>query len=669
MVRRNAGRTRWGRDHKPAGVRCIFIGVHTVAHIDRFLTLYPHLFTMRKIFSLLAQLACSVAVAQPNVSLSQFGTASFSMPVCVANCQDSRMFVVEQRGKIFVVDSLGAKRTTPFLNITSLVSQSGNERGLLGLAFHPQYKQNGFFYVNYTAASGGATRVSRFSVNPADSNLALPSSEVNLLTIAQPFSNHNGGNIKFGPDGYLYIGMGDGGSAGDPNNYAQNPQSLLGKMLRIDVNGSPYSVPASNPFVGGSQFLPEIWSYGLRNPWRWSFDRVDGSMWIGDVGQNVVEEVNVEASGDGGNNYGWRCYEGNTAYNTSGCAPQSTMTPAIFTYNHSTPNGCSITGGYVYRGVRYQNMFGYYLVTDYCSGRIWWIKKNTDGTFSNGIEGSYITNNYVSFGEDYLGELYLLGIADGKIYRISEATDCPVAFVLGDANRTLCAGDTLALAGLRGRNMTYSWLKNGTALTGANDHVLSVTEGGSYRMIIQNASGCADTSNVIQITVSQDPGLAILGLDTFYTQGAPPDTLSSNVAGATFSINGVASNILDPAALAPGAVVVQAVYTDALGCSWTVSDTAQVISGVGFRGDVLLSSAVSLVPNPASDGVWIQVGASPLAGALIRIFDLSGRKLIEQNWSSGNRHFLSLSGIAPGTYVLQVAAPNGVVAKKLSITQ
>ena len=188
-------------------------------------------------------------------------------------------------------------------------------------------------------------------------------------------------------------------------------------------------------------------------------------------------------------------------------------------------------------------------------------------------------------------------------------------------------------------------------------------------MIIQNASGCADTSNVIQITVSQDPGLAILGLDAVYTQGAPADTLSANVSGAAFSINGVASSIVDPSLLPPGAVVVQAVYTDALGCTWMVSDTAQVVSSVGFRGDMLLPSAVSLVPNPASDGVWIQVDASSLAGGLIRIFDLSGRKLAEQNWSSGNRHFMSLSGLAPGTYVLQVAAPNGVVTKKLSVTQ
>jgi glucose/arabinose dehydrogenase len=624
---------------------------------------------MRKIFILLAQLACSIAVAQPNISLSQFGTATFSLPVCVAHCNDSRMFVVEQRGKIFVVDSVGAKRTTPFLTISNLVSQSGNERGLLGLAFHPQYKQNGYFYVNYTRSSDGATRVSRFSVNPADSNLAQAASELNLLTIAQPFSNHNGGNIKFGPDGYLYIGMGDGGSAGDPNNNAQNPQSMLGKMLRIDVNGSPYSVPPTNPYVGNSQFLPEIWSYGLRNPWRWSFDRVDGSMWIGDVGQNIVEEVNVEAPGDGGNNYGWRCYEGNTAYNTAGCAPQSTMTPAIFTYNHSTPNGCSITGGYVYRGVRYQNLFGYYLVTDYCSGRIWWIRKNIDGTFSNGIEGSYITNNYVSFGEDYLGELYLLGIADGKIYRISEATDCPVAYVLGDNNRALCPGDTLSMVGLRGRNMTYSWLKNGAVLPGANAHVLSFTEGGSYRFIIQNASGCADTSDVIQIVVPQNPGLTILGLDSVYIQGNPADTLSANVAGTIFSINGVASSIVDPSALAPGTLVVQAVYTDTLGCTWMVSDTAQVISGVGIRGDVLLPASVSLVPNPASDGVWVVVGASTLPGTVIRIYDLSGRKLVEQNGSSGSRHYLPLVGLEAGTYLVQVASPAGMVTKKLNVTQ
>ncbi|MFN5795404.1 MAG: PQQ-dependent sugar dehydrogenase, partial [Bacteroidota bacterium] len=232
---------------------------------------------MKKNYTIIIALLITFKVfAQPTISLSSFSTG-YTLLSDIANCGDSRLFVTQQRGRIIICDSLGVKRTTPFLNLTSTVSSSGNERGLLGLAFHPNYKQNGYFYVNYTRQSDGATRVSRFSVNPADSNLALPNSELNLLTITQPATNHNGGNIEFGPDGFLYIGMGDGGGAGDESNNSQNKLLRLGKMLRIDVNGTqPYSVPTSNPFVGNAAYAPEIWSLGLRNPWKWSFDRITG---------------------------------------------------------------------------------------------------------------------------------------------------------------------------------------------------------------------------------------------------------------------------------------------------------------------------------------------------------------------------------------------------------
>jgi len=260
---------------------------------------------------------------QPQIGLEEFASG-FTRPVDIAHADDSRLFVVEQAGYIYVVDELGTVSPAPFLDINTLVRSSGNEQGLLGLVFHPNYATNGFFYVNYTR-NDGDTRISRFNVSRTDPNNAVPTSEMVLLTISQLFGNHNGGDLNFGPDGYLYIGLGDGGSGGDPQNNAQDSSTYLGKMLRIDVDGgSPYAIPSGNPFVSYSSTLDEIWAFGLRNPWRFSFDRLTGDLWIADVGQNVLEEINFQpANSGGGENYGWRCYEGNSLFNGSDCEPMA----------------------------------------------------------------------------------------------------------------------------------------------------------------------------------------------------------------------------------------------------------------------------------------------------------------------------------------------------------
>src|SRR5687767_4865131 len=237
-------------------------------------------------------------------------------PVAIAHAQDNRLFIVLQAGQIVIWNGTSLLQTS-FLDIRSLVS-SGGERGLLGLAFHPDYSQNGFFFVNYTDRSGnGDTVVARYSVSAADPNRADPASARTLLVIDQPFSNHNGGQLQFGPDRYLYIGMGDGGSGGDPQNFAQNRAQLLGKILRIDVDsGNPYGIPPTNPFVGLSGMRPEIWAQGMRNPWRFSFDSITGDLWIADVGQGDVEEIDFQpASSRGGENYGWRIKEGSSCFN------------------------------------------------------------------------------------------------------------------------------------------------------------------------------------------------------------------------------------------------------------------------------------------------------------------------------------------------------------------
>ncbi|WP_321539555.1 PQQ-dependent sugar dehydrogenase [Flavobacterium piscinae] len=251
------------------------------------------------------------------------------------NAGDDRLFVVQRGGLIRIVNPNGTVNTTPFLSLTSIIT-AGGERGLLGLAFHPDYATNGRFYVNYTRSGDGATVIARYNVSDTDENIANANSGEILLTIAQPFSNHNGGSLNFGPDGYLYIGMGDGGSGGDPNNYGQNLNSLLGKMLRIDVNGETgYTIPADNPYadIAGED---EIWSVGMRNPWKFSFDRQTGDLWIADVGQNAIEEINKAASSEAGLNYGWRCYEGNSPYNTTGCGGSSNYTFPVAQYTHAS---------------------------------------------------------------------------------------------------------------------------------------------------------------------------------------------------------------------------------------------------------------------------------------------------------------------------------------------
>lgn len=366
------------------------------------------------------------------LSLQPFATG-LSGPVGLANAGDDRLFVIEQVGRIKVIQSDGTVLPTPFLNIISRVDSSSNEEGLLGIAFHPNYASNGYFYLNYTNTTNGTrrTRISRFKVT-ADPNVANPDSEEILLTITQPFSNHNAGKINFGPDGYLYIPLGDGGSGGDPSNNAQTMNTLLGKITRIDVDSEPgatpdckgtgtgnYTIPNSNPFIDGAGGdCDEIWALGLRNPWQSTFDRATGDLYIADVGQNAWEEIDHQpASSPGGENYGWRCYEGNHPYNTSGCLPQQNYESPIFEYSHTL--GLAVTGGYVYRGSLYPNMVGHYIFSDAYSGNFWDL--DTNNGWNPTLHANFTNGGDVSFGEDVNGEIYVVNIG-GIIYHLEEAT-------------------------------------------------------------------------------------------------------------------------------------------------------------------------------------------------------------------------------------------------------
>ena len=343
-----------------------------------------------------------------------------SQPVLVGHAGDGsgRLFVLERAGRIRIISAAGSLLGTPFLDIVSLVGDSGSEQGLLGLAFHPTYESNGRFFVTYTDNSGSVV-LARYSAS-SNPGIADPASGQILLTVPKPAANHNGGMVAFGPDGYLYLSVGDGGGAGDTANNAQNHTVLLGKILRLNVDGAlPYTIPSDNPFVGDTDpaVKREIWAYGLRNPWRFSFDRVRGDLFIGDVGQGAREEIDYEpASFSGGGNYGWRVMEGSLCYNpASGCDMSGKILP-VAEYAHSGGN-CSVTGGYLYRGPGSPALRGIYLYGDYCSGRIWGSAQQTPGVWVSAeiVDTAFSIS---SFGEDESGEVYLTDYAGGSVVRI-----------------------------------------------------------------------------------------------------------------------------------------------------------------------------------------------------------------------------------------------------------
>ncbi len=343
--------------------------------------------------------------------------SGLDQPVAVTGAGDGSglLYVVEKPGRVRVVEA-GAVRAQPFLDISSRVGLSGSEQGLLGIAFAPDFAASGAFYVNYTDL-GGDTTVSRFSVDAGDPSVADPGSEQVLLRIAQPYANHNGGDLAFGPDGMLWIGTGDGGSAGDPEGNAQDGGSLLGKMLRVDVRGGGgYTIPSDNPFLNDDEVRDEVWAVGLRNPWRYAFDRAAGDLYIADVGQNAWEEVNFAAAVDpGGHNYGWNRTEGMHCYRQPSCSTDG-LTEPVAEYGHG--EGCSITGGVVYRGRRNPALEGLYLFADYCSGRVWALAPG-GRTGWRVAEVGRIDGNPAAFGEDDEGEVFLADISGGTLYRVS----------------------------------------------------------------------------------------------------------------------------------------------------------------------------------------------------------------------------------------------------------
>ncbi len=374
-------------------------------------------------------ITCIISYAQnPNIQVvDAFPNLSFTHPLHLTSGTDgtNRIFVVQQTGIINVFPN-DSNVTSPnkkiFLDISNKISASSGEEGLLGLTFHPSYSTNGYIYIDYTAPNPLRTVISRFKVSTNDPNKADSLSEYKILEINQPFTNHNGGTVMFGLDGYLYIGMGDGGSAGDPNNNAQNTQVLLGKMLRININDTSatrrYTIPVSNPFYNNPTMgREEIFTWGMRNPWKYSQDPVTGLIYVADVGQNLWEEIDILQNGK---NYGWRIMEGLACYNPPTNCDTTGLTMPIKVYGHSAGD-CSITGGYVYRGNRRTELTGAYIYGDYCTGRIWMLRYNNGVVTSDSL---LITapSSISSFGIDQLNEFYIVGYSTGKIYRFNRSS-------------------------------------------------------------------------------------------------------------------------------------------------------------------------------------------------------------------------------------------------------
>lgn len=344
----------------------------------------------------------------------------FDRPVVMLDADDGsgRMFVVEQSGRVRIISD-GATLETPYLDISDQIT-TGNEQGLLGMALHPTFPDTGEFFIYYTDLDGHS-HVERWQQSDADPNVADAASVEQILFVEQPYPNHNGGHLLFGPDGYLYIGLGDGGSGGDPDGNAQNTQTLLGSILRIDVDNRdgdlPYAIPEDNPFASGEGGRPEIWAWGLRNPWRFSFDRETGDFYAGDVGQGEYEEVDYLPAGQQGANFGWPITEGFACYEAAECDTSDT-TPPIFAYGHNE-SGCSVVGGYVYRGEEAADLIGTYLLADYCIGTIWGLEQDANGEWI--ASGPVDTEmNISSFAEDADGEVYVLDL-NGGIYQVVPA--------------------------------------------------------------------------------------------------------------------------------------------------------------------------------------------------------------------------------------------------------
>lgn len=600
--------------------------------------------------------------------------SGFTLPLGLYHAGDERLFVVEKSGIVKIIMPDGTVNSTPFLDIQNLVrftGQTNSEQGLLGFAFHPDFKTNGYFFVDYTRsfpANDGTTVIARYQVNPLDSNVANANSAEIILTIPQQFSNHNGGCIQFGLDGFLYIGMGDGGSANDPLEAGQNPQTLQGKMLRLDVNSTlPFAIPSDNPFVNDPNVLDEIWAIGVRNPWRFSFDRITGDMWMGDVGQNNLEEINFQPSNSlGGENYGWDCFEGSAAFEPAGCN-NITFTFPVFEYNHNAAGGFSVTGGYVFRSAKYKEAWGKYLFADAVSAHLW--STEFDGNNFNTIKEMNNTagSSNVSFGEDKFGDLYLIKHAGGTIQKIIETSNSgPLAFITNkESQYSLCEGDSLLLQALFHPDLQFQWLKDGQAINNADQPFIPVFEAGQYQLVVAdltNASLPTDTSLPVAVVII--PATANLFLEDSLTVNISeaPFVIPTNMGGGTFTGTGIVNNEFDASAANLENTIVYTVLNN----NCPQSDTLIVLLDTLSVGAAQFSipASIHVFPNPVTSHDFKIVASHQILS--VQITDVLGVK-IYQNQHLGLEHHIHLPELTSGVYFAIIQTEQNTWFKKLYV--
>jgi Glucose / Sorbosone dehydrogenase len=604
-----------------------------------------------------------------------------NLPIDLKHCGDDRLFVADRAGRIRIVNADGTLRPVPFLDITSKISSLNSEEGFLGIAFSPNYKTDGKFYVDYTAILSGqlSTVVEQYNASAADSNIADAASALTILTQLQPFSNHNGGNLMFGKDGFLYINFGDGGAGGDPYGNGQNKNTFLAKILRIDVshssNAQPYAIPPSNPFFTDTTtgLKKEIWTYGVRNPFRSSVDRLTGDLWIADVGQDAHEEIDYQPVNDpGGRNYGWNIMEGNFCYiPPSGCN-QTGLSLPLYDYPHGV--GYSIIGGYVWRNVQSKSLFGMYIFGDYVSKWVDGLRQN-DGALEGNVLQLITTGNSagnpVSFGEDRYGDQYILFNGDATVYKLEDTSSQrhPKAYL---TPVSLGAG-RFTLQALQGRNVTYQWLKNNIAIPGATSPEYTTAELGSYTLEVTNSLQSKDTSDVYLLGTSVNflslaandliTGIIRLSWKTGFEQNITGYTVQRRKEGETSfsnigfvagkSVNGVSTSELDyffddSAALNYSRLFyrLEILHSDG---SFAYSDIVLITSDPS-------KNAFVLFPNPASGHTLIYLNHFSL-GVIVSVYDASGKKVFRQDLA-GVVTTIPLPGTR-GLYIIQVSDKDG----------
>ncbi len=633
---------------------------------------------MKKITLLsLLILSFSVKYSFAQVTLTQFA-AGFTEAVDIVNAGDDRLFIVERAGRIRIVDTAGVVKPGYFLDIHNEVESGYNEQGLLGLAFAPDYTISGNFYCYYTQKNTDSIRIVRFMVSSTNPDSADASSEQEIIGVNHNYAlNHDGGDLFFRKtDGYLYFATGDGGSGGDPGNRSQNLDTLLGKFIRLDVSagGPGYTIPPTNPLIG----LPgrdEIYNWGMRNPWRWSFDRWNGDLWIGDVGQNLYEEIDYQPeSSPGGLNYGWHCYEGNHTYPVGACTIPDAVFP-VREYSHSS-GGVATIGGFRYRGANFSNLFGKYFYSDESTSGygIHYLLPDGVGGWADTSLGNLGRSTLVCFGEDRWGELYVSEYANGNIYRFTGASCSPVAFINNADTVYVC--DTLSPQELRtpdGKNFHYQWYQDGNAIAGNDNDSLTINQGGSYYVIATNSGGCSTTSDAVRVIYAGPPALSFSGLDTFYCVYYGQAHLIGNPIGGAFSgpgITGVGNLYFDPALAGEGDFTITYNYTSTItGCSNSVSSQVHVDLCSGISTESFLPR-FNLYPNPNNGTFTLDFYLSSSMALNAEVMDATGRIVYKEqlHTEQGVQSVsMNLSHLAKGIYNLKVSGDSGVATKHFVI--